>query len=70
MRPLLPLLLILPHLSIFIWAGVREWRAWKRLDPETRPRFIDYLGRTSGPVDTLSPKRQAERRQAAATQGR
>jgi hypothetical protein len=70
MRPLLPLLLIVPHLSVFIWAGVREWRAWKRLDPQTRPRFIDFLGRTSGPVDALSPKRQMERRQAAASDGR
>lgn len=70
MRGLLPLLLIVPHLAVFIWAGVREWRAWRRLDPETRPSFVGFLGRETGPVDTVSPKRKVERQAAQGGGGR
>jgi len=65
MRKLLPLMLLVPHLSVFVWAGIREFRAWRRIPSDERPSFVSYLGRASGPVDTVSPKRAAERHQAS-----
>ena len=61
MRTLLILLLLLPHAAIFIYAGITELRAWRRLDPATRPSFVAFLGRIQGTADQLSPIRRMER---------
>ncbi|KPQ14968.1 MAG: hypothetical protein HLUCCA09_02605 [Rhodobacteraceae bacterium HLUCCA09] len=60
MRTFLVLLLLLPHLAVFVYAGVREWRAWREIDPDARPTFLSYLGREQGPTEQLAPQRSAD----------
>jgi hypothetical protein len=60
LRSFLVLLLLLPHLAVFVYAGVREWRAWREIDPDARPTFLSYLGREQGPTQQLAPRRSAD----------
>jgi hypothetical protein len=63
MRAFLPLLLLLPHTLVFAYAGVSKYRRWKGLDPETRPRFIDFLSREGTPPPSLDrTKRETGKR--------
>ena len=61
MRVLLVLLLLLPHMAVFVYAGVREYRAWRDLESASRPSFLAYLGREQGPADRLAPQHTADR---------
>ena len=49
MKPLLALLFLLPHLAVFVGAGIYEYRRWQAIDVEERPSFLDYLGRVDTP---------------------
>ena len=49
MKGLLPLLVLLPHLSVFIGAGVSEFMRWREIDADERPGFLAYLGRVDTP---------------------
>ena len=63
MRPLLIFLILLPHTAIFLYAGISKYRRWQRLDPETRPRFIDFLSREGTPPPTVDrAKWEADKR--------
>jgi len=49
MKSLLPLLFVLPHLLVFIGAGVSEYVRWRGIDAGERPGFLAYLGRVDTP---------------------
>jgi len=62
-RSVLPFLVILPHTAIFVYAGISKYRRWRRLDPATRPSFMDFLSQEGTPPPSVSRARwDAERR--------
>jgi hypothetical protein len=53
LRSVLPLLVILPHTAVFVYAGLSKYRRWRQLDPATRPRFVDFLSREGTPPPSI-----------------
>jgi len=49
LKGLLPLLFVLPHLLVFLGAGVSEYMRWREIDAAERPGFLAYLGRVDTP---------------------
>ncbi len=49
MKNFLPLLFVLPHLLVFVGAGVSEYKRWREIDGAERPGFLAYLGRVDTP---------------------
>jgi len=53
LRAVLPLVVLVPHTAIFVYAGVSKYRRWRQLDPATRPRFVDFLSREGTPPPSI-----------------
>jgi hypothetical protein len=63
MRPLLIFLILLPHTAIFVYAGISKYRRWQKLDPATRPGFLQFLSREGTPPPSIDrAKWDVERR--------
>jgi len=56
-KALIAIIVLLPHLTIFVAAGVTEYRRWRDIAADERPTFLQFLGRVQDAAPVLPDDR-------------